>query len=232
MPEPSLYVLSPVRLNLAWAPVGSLCEREPSHGVHCHASDVQVIGVLERKDDNPNSLWYMVEGRIQMIQTTASGREVLSAFHMPGETFCVAAILLGRPFPCRAVATVDSTVIEVPASRFKSLFDELPDFARRLLAEMAPRLCESHCDCAMSVEAVDKRLASVLLRLDKQFDGGIIPFTREEIAKMVGTTGETCTRVLSEWIRQGVIEGRRGKVRLIDRDALQDASGSPRTGLG
>jgi len=82
--DDSLYVLSPVRLNLAWARVGSLCEREPSHGVHCHASDVQVIGVLERKDDNPNSLWYMVEGRIQMIQTTASGREVLSAFRMPG----------------------------------------------------------------------------------------------------------------------------------------------------
>jgi len=182
---------------------------------------------IYHKDDDPNSLWYVVEGRIQLIQTMASGREALSAFHMPGETFCVAAVLVGRPFPCRAVATVDSTVIEVSASHFKSLFDELPGFAKQLLTEMAPRLCESHCDCAMSVDTVNKRLAAVLLRLDKQFDGDNIPFTREEIAQMVGTTAETCTRVLSEWIRQGVIEGRRGKVRLIDRDALQDTIALP-----
>lgn len=174
-----------------------------------------------RIGDEPHSLWYVVEGRIDTTHRVANGREVTTAFYTPGETFCLAAALIDRPFPCAAVAGIDSTVIEIPASHFKALFDEFPGLARRLVTEMATELCESHCNCALSADAADKRLAAVLLRLDAQFGGGDILFTRKELAQMVGTTTETCIRVLSEWTRQGVIEGNRGQVRLKDREALE-----------
>jgi len=171
--------------------------------------------------DDPDSLWFVKTGRVHVTQTGADGRESMVTFYTPGKTFCMAAMLIDRPYPCTATAGVDSSLLAVPASRFKSLFDKLPDFARRLLVDMAPQFCESHCNCAMSVEAVDKRLAATLLRLDKQFKGGDIPFTRQELAQMVNTTVETCIRVLSDWTKRGVVSGGRGKIRVVKREFLQ-----------
>lgn len=172
--------------------------------------------------DDPDSLWFVRSGRIHMNQTGADGRESMVSFYTGGKTFCMAAMLIDRPYPCTATAGADSSLIAVPANRFKALFDKLPAFARRMLKEMAPQFCESHCNCAMSVEAVDKRLAATLLRLDRQFGGGAIPFTRQELAQMVNTTVETCIRVLSKWTKQGVLKGRRGKVHVVNHAALQE----------
>ena len=85
-------------------------------------------------------------------------------------------------------AITDVVAISIPNASFKALYDKLPAFARHLLAEMAPQFCSAHCDCALSMESVDKRLAHMVLRLDSQFQGGEIPFTRTELAQMVGNT--------------------------------------------
>ncbi len=37
------------------------------------------------------------------------------------------------------------TLISVPRSHFMALFNKLPGFARQLLTQMAPQVCESHC---------------------------------------------------------------------------------------
>jgi CRP-like cAMP-binding protein len=61
-----------------------------------------------------------------------------------------------------------------------------------------------------------------MLRLDRQFDGGTIPFTRQELAQMVNTTVESCIRTLSSWNKKGWIEGGRGEVLVKDRHALEE----------
>lgn len=111
--------------------------------------------------------------------------------------------------------------MSIPAERFLELFETLPGFAKRLLREMAPQFCGAHCDCALSVERVDKRLAITLLRLDEQFQGSAIPFTRLELAQMVNTTVESCIRKLSTWTKAGWLDGGRGEVRVLDRPALE-----------
>ena len=159
---------------------------------------------------------------MHVTQTGADGRESMVSFYTPGQTFCLAANIIGEPYPCTAHAGTESTVVSVPVSRFRAMFDKLPGFAKRLLTDMAPQFCESHCNCAMSVEAVDRRLAATLLRLDRQFGGGDIPFTRLELAQMVNTTVETCIRVLSDWTKRGLLKGGRGKVKVVDREKLED----------
>lgn len=172
--------------------------------------------------DDPDTLWLVKEGRIHLTKTSSAGAESLVAFYGAGQSFCVAATIVGKPFPCSAHAAVDSVLVAVPASSFKRLFDQLPAFAKRLLTEMAPQFCDAHCDCALNVESVETRLAATMLRLDRQFDGGSIPFTRQELAQMVNTTVESCIRTLSAWNKKGWIEGGRGEVLVKDRDALEE----------
>lgn len=172
--------------------------------------------------DDVRALWWIKSGRVHVTKCSAGGAESLVAFYGPGQTFCVAATLLARPFPCAARAASDVEIVRIPAERFLEMFDRLPGFAKRLLMEMAPQFCDAHCDCALNVERVDKRLAYTLLRLDGQFSGQALPFTRQELAQMVNTTVESCIRKLSAWTKAGWIEGGRGEVRVVDRGALDD----------
>jgi CRP-like cAMP-binding protein len=172
--------------------------------------------------DDPDTLWLVKQGRIHLTKSSSAGAESLVAFYGAGQSFCVAASIINKPFPCSAHAATDSVLVAVPASAFKRLFDQLPAFAKRLLTEMAPQFCDAHCDCALNVESVETRLATTMLRLDRQFDGGSIPFTRQELAQMVNTTVESCIRTLSSWSKKGWIEGGRGEVLVKDRDALEE----------
>jgi len=171
--------------------------------------------------DEPDTIWLIQAGRIHMTKTSSTGSESLIAFYGPGQSFCVAATIIQHPFPCSAKAATDCELVAVPGSAFKKLFDQLPAFARRLLTEMAPQFCDAHCDCALNVESVEMRLATTMLRLDRQFQGGSIPFTRQELAQMVNTTVESCIRTLSTWSKKGWISGGRGEVLVKDRQALE-----------
>lgn len=176
--------------------------------------------------DDARSLWWIRSGRVHVTKGSAGGAESLVAFYGPGQTFCVAATLLARPFPCAGRAASDVEIVRIPAERFLELFEKLPGFAKRLLSEMAPQFCDAHCECALNVERLDKRLAYTLLRLDGHFSGGAIPFTRQELAQMVNTTVESCIRKLSAWTKRGWIEGGRGEVRVVDRGALNEVLGA------
>jgi CRP-like cAMP-binding protein len=176
---------------------------------------------LFNEGDEPGSLYLLREGRVNLTKSSAEGGESLVAFHTAGETFCVAAAIINDPYPCKAVAATDVNVVAIPASQFNGLFERLPRFAKRLLRDMAPQFCAAHCDCALSMESVDKRLAHAVLRLDRQFQGGEIPFTRGELAQMVNTTVESSIRTLSAWDKQGWLLSGRGHFKLVKRAELE-----------
>ena len=170
--------------------------------------------------DDVRSLWWIRSGRVHIMKMATTGAESLVAFFGAGQTFCAAATLLARPFPCSGRAATEVEIVRIPSERFLELVADLPDLAKRLLGELAPKICDAHCDCARNLEKVDKRLAHTLLRLDGHFGGQAIPFTRQELAQMVNTTVESCIRTLSAWTKHGWIEGGRGEVRVVDRAAL------------
>jgi len=53
-------------------------------------------------------------------------------------------------------------------------------------------------------------------------DGGIIHSTVEELGQMVGLKHVAMTRHLNELKRKGLIQGRGGKLRIINRSALEE----------
>ncbi|MFC1892585.1 Crp/Fnr family transcriptional regulator [Chloroflexota bacterium] len=69
-------------------------------------------------------------------------------------------------------------------------------------------------------ERAEQRLASVLLMLTAKL-GTTLPFTRQEIADMVGITTETTIRVLSTLKERGLIRSTRGTVTILDEQKLR-----------
>lgn len=67
---------------------------------------------------------------------------------------------------------------------------------------------------------VSKRLARHLLQLAKQFAGGVIPLTQDDLAGLCGSTRQSVNAVLSELQADGVLTLARGRVTVIDQDRL------------
>jgi CRP/FNR family transcriptional regulator len=177
-----------------------------------------------QQGDEPASFCLVRSGRVNMVITNAEGAESIVHFAVEGQSFCASAILQGKPNPCEARAAVDSVVSMVPARHFLAMVQRLPAIARHLLAQMAPQVCQGHCQAAQAACPVKDRLANLLSRLNAQFAGKDLPFTRQELANMSGTTVETTIRTLSSWQKEGVIQSRRGSLRVKDTGALEEAA--------
>jgi len=57
--------------------------------------------------------------------------------------------------------------------------------------------------------------------------GLTLPFTRQELADMVGITTETAIRVMSQLKDRGIIGSSRGKVIILDKEKLRLLSEGP-----
>ena len=57
--------------------------------------------------------------------------------------------------------------------------------------------------------------------------GATLPFTRQELSDMAGTTTETTIRILSQWKDRGIISSVRGKVTIADESKLKLLADGP-----
>ena len=69
-------------------------------------------------------------------------------------------------------------------------------------------------------------MAGIMLMLASKLGPGL-PFTRQEIADMVGTTTETAIRVMSHLKDRGIIRSVRGKVIILAKENLRVLSEGP-----
>lgn len=183
--------------------------------------------VIYGEGEDVEAIYLVQEGRVNILKAASAGAESLLGSYGPGQSFCIAAHINRRPYPCRAVAATDIRLVTLSAASLRLLYAQLPEFGRRLLADLSFQFCRAHCHCAEFLESVDKRLAMTLLRLERQSPDGNIPHTRQELAQMTNTTVESCIRTLSVWSRESWIAGSRGRLRVLDRAALEAVVDGP-----
>jgi len=175
-----------------------------------------------RAGDDPDAVWMVKEGRANLVIEGVEGGASMVHFCTKAQAFCPAAAIGGQPYPCSAVAATDMTVVSVPRAAFMGLVDRLPEFARKLLVQMAAQVCDAHRQKAMSTAPVKSRLASLLGSLSHRYAGRDLPFTRQELADMSDTTVESAIRTLSRWEKSGVIESGRGSIHIHRPQALEE----------
>ena len=165
------------------------------------------------------ALWLCLvrTGRIRIVRHSRTGKDV------------VLDVIERRPYPASAQATEPSEVVKIPADVVIALADRHPSVVREMALLIGRRLREAHDSVkSLSVEPVEARLAATLLRLaDREgvrTRGGMeLPFhlTRQSLADMSGTTVETAIRVVSRWLRDGLVEDRGGRLVVRDQKALR-----------
>ena len=159
-------------------------------------------------------------GTIRVSLTSANGREVVLYRVTPGDV-CLqtfGCLMEGRDNAAHGVAETDLEASIVPPGAFRRRLAEDARFRDDVLAAVSRRF---H-DFEQLVEDValtgfDARLARALLRLEVD---GEVRATHEGLAAETASGRAFVSRRLGEFQRLGLIEGRRGALRILDRDGV------------
>jgi len=177
--------------------------------------------------DIPEWFYIVAEGKVKVLKHSSSGKEFTIAFFGPGEMFGEVAVFENKPYPASAQAVIETKVIGVKKDDFLSFLANRPQVALKIISVLGGRLRDAQSRLRdFAGERVEQRLASVLLMLSAKL-GPTIPFTRQEIADMAGTTIETTIRTMSILRDRGIIRSVRGKVIILDEQKLKLLSEGP-----
>ncbi len=171
--------------------------------------------------DEAGLVWVLKEGRVQIVKYSSEGKPLTIEVIQPGELFGTLCRLGGsRIYPCTAIASVDSSVVYMPDRVFFGLMGAHQSVLSGVCSLCSQRLTDLQGMTCSSQEPVERRVARMLLKL-KGRHGTTIPYTKKEIAEMVGTTIETTFRVLAHMRDSGLLESLRGSVIIKDPKGLE-----------
>jgi len=177
--------------------------------------------------DAPGWFYIVAEGQVKALKHSSSGKEFIIAFFGPGEMFGEVAVFENKPYPASAQAGGETRVLGIRRDDFLSFLASSPEVALRIINVLGGRLREAQTRLRdFAGERVEQRLARTLLMLYSKL-GPTLPFTRQEIADMAGTTTETAIRFMSRLRDGGIIRSVRGKIVILDETKLKLLSEGP-----
>jgi CRP-like cAMP-binding protein len=184
---------------------------------------VEEGGFFFLQGDPAEYLYILLSGRAKLCQIAPDGQQVNLRTISENQLFgAIGAVQKGAIYPACAQALEDSSALAIRSEAFHHFLEQHPRLSFGLMQLMTGYIQEMQNRYRESVtEKVEQRIARVLLRLARQSgmrveDGVLIelPFLRQDLAEMAGTTLYTVSRILSAWEKQGLISTGRERVTL------------------
>ena len=177
--------------------------------------------------DSPEWFYIIAEGQVKVLKHSSSGKEFIISFFNSGEMFGEVAVFENKPYPANAQTTTTTKVVGIKREDLISFLTSRPQVAMRIIGVLGGRLRDAQGRLKdLAGERVEQRVASVLLMLASKL-GNTLPFTRQEIADMSGTTTETAIRIMSQLRERRIIRSNRGQVIILDEEKLRLLSEGP-----
>lgn len=180
------------------------------------ASHIAAISVVQRlspkkilfcEGDEAKDVYEVVHGTLRLCKLLSDGRRQIIGFLSDGHLLGLAHENL---YLYSAEAVTEVTVCRYPRSRFARMVDEVPGFAKRLLAVTSSELSAAQDQMLLlGRKSAAEKVASFLLALAQVHCSKRqeirIPMARNDIADYLGLTVETVSRTLSKFRQDGVI---------------------------
>lgn len=179
--------------------------------------------------DPSNWLYVVAEGKVRVLKQSASGKDIILEIISSGDLFGGVAVLDKRPYPASAQAMENSKILKLSRANILKILDRYPTVALDTVTYMGKRLRDAHeMMRSLAAERVEKRIATILLRLSEKIGivekGGIrldINLTRLDLAEMAGTTVETAIRVMSKFSKDGLVDSQTKKIVITNKEGLE-----------
>jgi CRP/FNR family transcriptional regulator, cyclic AMP receptor protein len=172
--------------------------------------------------DPGDALHLIASGRVAVRVLTPNGEQAILAVLGPGKVFGELALLLEHGHRTASITALEPCeTIVLHKAQFDQLRARYPAVDRFLLAALSAQVARlSEHLLEMLFVPARARILRRLLVLAKEFEGGLVHITQEDLALMSGTTRSTVNEVLREAEQAGSIRLGRGRVEVLDRARL------------
>ena len=184
--------------------------------------------ILFAEGDKPESLYYLLRGKVAMMQQGLGGQTQIVRMVEPGALFGYVVAFEGKTHTTTAIAGSDTVIAMLPMRLVFHLTWENGNFAMLFIKELSSLLNLSvRRTMNLTQKHIRGRLAEVILCMKEKYgteeDGQTLAvnLSREELGKMSNMTTSNAIRTLSAFASEGVVrvEGRR--IVILREDELQ-----------
>jgi CRP-like cAMP-binding protein len=162
----------------------------------CIPKDVQKRNILFCEGEKGDAIFFLSSGSIQLVKTSAAGKEVVVKTVEPGETFAEVVLFESERYPVTAIAVKKSHVYRILKH---DLLGFLADEAfRRDFIGMLMRKLRYLADRILFLTAfdVEQRFFSFFEEQYERKDSYHLGMARKDLAAAVGITPETLSRLI------------------------------------
>lgn len=192
---------------------------ECSRTVHCSRGEI-----VAHCRDTADALWVVLEGEVKCSLISAAGTEKIIQVATAGAMFGEEAALLGRPQLFTAQAIRDSSLLVIRSAALRAAMSASAPFANAMTLRLSAAIYELIENLQVCLQgSCTQRVAHYLSRLapaNAERCEIHLETDKQTIAAQLNLTPETLSRVLSRFVRDGMIRphGRRGL--LIDNVSM------------
>lgn len=182
--------------------------------------------------DEGDGLYVVESGHVGISRQNADGDELIITIQEPGEYFGELALFDREPRSAAATAVEGASLLFLSREAFRDFLEAHPAALFTCLEVVVQQLrrCTDLVD-ELALLDVRSRLARRLLRLMDQgalepgaSDGFALRITQQHLASMTGATRESVNKHLNALVDEGVILLERGRINILDREALEEYS--------
>ncbi|MEM9385145.1 MAG: cAMP-activated global transcriptional regulator CRP [Pseudomonadota bacterium] len=182
---------------------------------YCRIRTVPSKTVVIHAGDVPDTLYYIVDGSVEVMIEDEDGNEMVLAYLNKGQFFGEMGLFYEQPARSAWVRTRRACEIaEMTYPRFRQIASESPGLVFELATQLASRLDRTNRKLGdLAFVDVTGRIAHALMDLCGEPDalghpdnfGVQIKVSRQELARLVGCSREMAGRVLKVLEEQGLI---------------------------
>lgn len=192
-----------------------------------HFVDFDDGEVLFMQGQASSNLFALTEGMVKICTHTPDGREQIVGLSCPSNLLVGLQSLNDKRYAYTAIAATPAKACRINHDTLLAQVRDKPDVAMRLIEAVNAQL--AHSRALMEVMghrcAASKIASFLLLMVPKSTNGNgsvPMPFSRVEMASLLGLREETVCRSMAMMKRTGAINAPRGRVEIRDWDRLHD----------
>jgi CRP/FNR family transcriptional regulator, polysaccharide utilization system transcription regulator len=195
-------------------------------------SEERKTRVLKKKDvlfyegDYPNSLYYIINGKLKIYKVSEDGKELVTDILTKGDFVGYMPMIENREYYDNAAAIENTELSIIPKDDFIALLHSNRDVSSRFIKLLSKNIAEKEERLLkLAYTPVRERVADVIISLYKKTkEEGRLPvinLSREDMASIVGTATESLIRVLSEFKEDNLIEISGREIKVSDPSGLE-----------
>ena len=173
-----------------------------------------------------SSVFSLGSGIVKISSTSADGREQIVGMSTPGKLLLGLQSIADESYEYTAVAETDVSACKIQHRGLLQAVQKHGDVALRLITSINAQLAHSRSLMkVMGRKCAAAKIASFIQLIIPSSTHGnkrfALPFSRSEIADLLGLSEETVCRQMAKLKRRGVLYAPRGKIEVLDWKQLQ-----------